>query len=82
MFRPICAAIPSFSSNMTAITRWGWTARASALSTAFIRDALGFAAQLQNLHRSSWVLGEALAEQGLLIDREARATLPDGSHYK
>jgi hypothetical protein len=49
--------------------------------SAFTRDALGFAAQLQNQHRSSRAFGEALAEQGLLIDREARATLPDGRHY-
>lgn len=49
--------------------------------SAFTKDALNFSAQLQNQHRVSREFGAALAEQNLLVDREANAVLKDGQRF-
>jgi hypothetical protein len=49
--------------------------------SAFTKDAMSFSAQLQAQHSLTRAFGVALAEQGLLIDREANAVLPDGRRY-
>jgi len=49
--------------------------------SAFTKDALNFSAQFQDQHRLSRDFGAALAEQGLLIDREAKAVLADGRNF-
>jgi hypothetical protein len=49
--------------------------------SAFTKDAMNFSVQLQAQHRLTGAFGAALAEQGLLIDREANAVLTDGRRY-